>query len=169
MAITEARMLYGVQLHQLAAHILKNNEDAEECENDTYLKAWNTIPPQIPRYLYAYLAKICRNLSFDKLDWKKALKRNAHIIELTVEIESSIPSCSEAFPCEAEEIGYIINCFLHSLSKDNRLFFMRRYYFADSIQSIAERYDVSESKVKTSLFRSRNKLKIYLEKEGIKI
>lgn len=166
-AILVTRAIYGVRLRQFAMHILKNSEDAEESENDTYLKVWNSIPPQKPKYLYAYLSKICRNIVLDKLDWKNAQKRKVEIVELTNEIEFCIPNFRYRLEQQNEEIGQLIRGFLGSLEEESRLFFMRRYYFMESVKDIAQRYNVSESKVKTSLFRSRKKLRVYLEGEGV--
>lgn len=166
-AILVTRAIYGVRLRQFAMHILKNSEDAEESENDTYLKVWNSIPPQKPKYLYAYLSKICRNIALDKLDWKNAQKRKVEIVELTNEIEFCIPNFRYRLEQQNEEIGQLISGFFGSLEEESRLFFMRRYYFMESVKDIAQRYNVSESKVKTSLFRSRKKLRVYLEGEGV--
>lgn len=169
MAIQEVRIRYGAKLYQVAMNIVKNHEDAEECVSDTYLKAWQAIPPQTPRFLFAYLAKICRFLSFAKIDWKNAQKRNARIIELTAEMELCIPSPYEERRVESEEISELLNEFLKLISKENRLLFVRRYWYADSIQEISQRYGISESKVKTTLHRTRKKLKSYLEREGVTV
>lgn len=168
-AIAETQMAYGRKLKQLALRILKNQADAEECENDTYLKAWNTIPPQSPQYFYAYLAKICRFAAFGKLDAQNAQKRKAVMVELTAEMELCIPSTAYEKSLEQEEIGRQLNAFLAELSEENRLMFLRRYWFADSIREIAQRCGSSESKVKTALFRTRNKLKSYFEREGFSL
>lgn len=158
---------YGGKLHRFADNILKSSEDAEESVNDTYLKAWNTIPPQKPVYYFAYLAKICRYIAFDKLDLSKAKKRNANIVELTAEMELCLPDASSEAKLESEEIGKLLNRFLNELSQENRLIFMRRYWYAENIREIAERYGISEGNVKTRLHRTRTKLKKFLESEGI--
>lgn len=158
---------YGGKLHRLADNILKSSEDAEESVNDTYLKAWNTIPPQKPMHYFAYLAKICRYIAFDKLDLSKAKKRNANIVELTAEMELCLPDASSEAKLESEEIGKLLNRFLNELSQENRLIFMRRYRYAENIREIAERYGISEGNVKTRLHRTRTKLKKFLESEGI--
>lgn len=168
-AIKKTDQKYGGKLHQLAMKILFSNEDAEESVNDTYLTAWNTIPPQKPLCLFAYLAKICRFTSYGKLDWKTAKKRQADIVELTAEIESCIPAPSMETDIEGEKIGRILNVFLAGLTEEKRLLFMRRYWYGDSISDISRRYDVGESKVKVSLFRTRKALKKFLEKEGITV
>jgi len=168
-AIKETASVYGTRLHQLAIRIVRSDEDAEESVNDTYLKAWNTIPPQRPTYFFAYLAKICRFIAFGRLDWNNAKKRKAEIVELTAEMELCVPGHSNEMKMEGEEIGRLLNHFLSILSEENRLIFMRRYWYADSIQEISKRYGISESKVKTRLHRTRNKLRDYLEREGIQL
>lgn len=137
--------------------------------SDTYMKAWETIPPQRPNYLFAYLAKICRNCALGRLEWLSAGKRNAEIVELTREMELCIPDMAHQRKLEGEELGRLLNVFLDSLSRDSRLIFLRRYWYADSVQDIAFRYAISESKVKTQLHRTRNKLRIFLAKEGITV
>lgn len=113
--------------------ILYCYEDAEESVNDTYMTAWSTIPPQKPSYLFAYLAKICRFKSYEKIDWKTAKKRQAKIVELTAEMETCISSNpSEESKSEYEEIGHLLNKFLASLSEEKRLIFMRRYWYSTS-------------------------------------
>ena len=167
MAIKNTALKFGSKLHQLAMKILYNHEDAEESVNDTYLAAWNTIPPQRPTYLFAYLAKICRLTAYDKLDWKTAKKRQAEIVELTAEIENCIPDPSAEAGAAGKEIGRLLNIFLVGLSEEKRLIFMRRYWFGDSISEISRRYGLGASKVKVSLLRTRNALKFFLEKEGL--
>lgn len=166
-AIQETDRAYGRKLHALADKILHNLEDAEENVSDTYMKAWDTIPPRRPDYFFAYLAKICRNFALDRLDWRNAAKRKAEVVTLTQEMELCIPDRSHDRKLEGEEIGRVLDRFLESLSQESRLIFMRRYWFTDSIQDIAARYNISQSKVKTQLYRARAKLRACLEKEGI--
>lgn len=168
-AIAEADAVYGRKLRSLSYKILNNQEDAEECVNDTYMKTWAVIPPQRPKHFYAFLASICRHLSFHKVDWRLAAKRNAEVISLTREMEMCIPDAVQDQVLAGKEIGRVINCFLESLSKETRLIFLRRYWFADTITEIAARYGISESKVKMQLSRTRQKLCTYLESEGIHV
>lgn len=168
-AIKETDVVYGRKLHVLADKIVHNHEDAEESVSDTYMRAWDTIPPQRPNYFFAYLAKICRNVSLGKLEWKSAAKRNADVVALTQEMEQCIPDRSHERKLEAEEIGRVLNRFLDSISLESRLIFMRRYWYTDSIQEIAARYNISQGKVKTQLHRTRNRLQLFLESEGIYI
>ena len=168
-AIRYTQDAYGRRLFVLADNIVRNDQDAEESVNDTYMKAWNSIPPQKPIRFFAYLARICRNFALDKLDWKKAAKRNAEVISLTQEMESCIPDRVHDREMEAKELGQILDAFLRTLTEDNLLVFLRRYWFADSIAEIAARYHISENAVSMRLNRTRAKLRTYLAKEGIRV
>ena len=167
-AIQETDRAYGRRLHVLSDRILRNEQDAQESVSDTYLKTWETIPPQRPTYFFAYLAKLCRNFSLARLQCQSAAKRSAQVVELTREMAECIPDDSQERKLEGEELGQLLNVFLASISLENRLIFLRRYWYADSIQEIAARYRISQSKVKTQLHRTRKKLKLFLEKEGIR-
>lgn len=160
---------YGRRLFILADNIVRNDQDAEESVSDTYMKAWNTIPPKRPVRLFAYLAKICRNFALKKLDWKAAAKRNADVVSLTEEMEICIPDASREREMEARELGRILDTFLRSLSDENQMVFLRRYWHMDSIAEIAVRYGISESAVQMRLIRTRSKLAAYLAKEGIRV
>ena len=166
-AIRETDALYGRRLFAVSDQILHSRQDAEESVSDTYMTAWETIPPQRPNYFYAYLAKICRNFSLRRLQWNAAAKRNAVCVTLTQELEQCIPDPSHERRMDSEEIGRVLNQFLGSLSLESRLIFMRRYWYMDSIEEIAARYRISQSKVKTQLHRTRKKLQLFLMKEGI--
>lgn len=167
-AITETSSKYGRQLFSLSQNILKSEEDTEECLNDTYHATWNSIPPKRPQYFFAYLAKIARNFAFGKLDYFKAKKRNAPVVELSVEIENCIPAPDDyEARLENEEIGKAISSFLYSQPKSKRIIFIRRYWYLDSIKDISLNFNISEGKVKSMLFRMRNALRDYLESEGI--
>lgn len=168
-AIRETDRAYGRKLYVLSDKILHSHQDAEESVSDTYMKTWETIPPQRPVYFFAYLAKLCRNFSLARIQWQSAAKRSAEIVTLTREMEECIPDRSYERKLEGEEIGRILNTFLESISLESRLIFLRRYWFADSIEEIAARYRISQSKVKTQLHRTRRKLQLFLEKEGIMV
>ena len=168
-AVKETDRTYGRRLYVLSNHILNDRQDAEESVSDTYMETWKTIPPKHPKYLYAYLASLCRNISFNRLDWKLAAKRNAEVVALTQEMESCIPDRSQDAKLEARELRRVLESFLDSLSKESRLIFLRRYLYVDTVSEIAARYGVSESKVKTQLHRTRAKLYTYLAKEGITV
>lgn len=166
-AILHTQDTYGCKLFSLADNIIGNHEDAEESVNDTYWKAWDSIPPQRPKYFFAYLAKICRNFALKKIEKQNAAKRKAEVVSLTQEMELCIPDDSRDRELRGKELGMILDSFLRSLSKDNRIIFMRRYWYVDTIAEIAERYGISEGAVQMRLTRTRDKLCTYLEKEGI--
>ena len=168
-AIRHTDDTYGRRLFALAERIVKNDQDAEESVSDTYLRAWDTIPPQKPRYFFAYLAKICRYFAFGKLDWKNAAKRNAEVVSLTQEMEECIPSSWRSTDVDSNELCGIISSFLRTQTQENRMVFLRRYWYADTVSEIAQRYSLSESAVLMRLSRTRNKLAAYLKKEGIRV
>ena len=167
-AIEQSKEKYGRRLRSLAYGIVNDKQTAEECENDTYLEAWNRIPPHEPRtYLYAFFARITRHISLNCCRSCGALKRNAFICELSAEMEQCIPAPDD-IACRMDEMQLreAINGFLRTLEHEKRNMFIRRYWYLDSIAEISKQFAVSESKVKTSLFRMRNQLKEYLEQEG---
>ena len=168
-AIRETENAYGDRLLGLSRHILDSREDARECVNDTYLKTWETIPPQKPNFFYGFLSKICRYISFGRLDWNNAAKRRADLVSLTEELERCIPDRRVQDQVEARELGRIISAFLATLPRDSRLIFLRRYWHLDTTEEIAKNYGFSVSKVKTQLHRTRAKLYTYLEQEGIRL
>lgn len=168
-AIQETSTKYGSKLHRLAMNILNSREDAEESVSDTYLSAWNTMPPKRPVYFFAFLAKLCRFSAYGKLDWKVAQKRQAAVVELSVELETCIPDAAAQAAFERQELGELLNIFLGTLAEEKRLIFMRRYWFEDSIHDIAKRYGIGQSKVKTTLLRTRASLRKFLEEEGIHV
>lgn len=168
-AIKHTDETYGRRLYHLAENIVKNGQDAEESVSDTYMKAWDTIPPQRPQNFFAYLAKICRNFALKRLDWKNAGKRKAEIVSLTEEMEMCIPDQSRDREMEAKELGMILDRFLRTLTPENQMVFLRRYWYADTIAEIAARYGISESAVLMRLNRTRAKLCTYLEKEGMNV
>lgn len=144
-AIRHTAEKYGGRLRALSHGIVQDMQTAEECENDTYLQAWNAIPPHDPKeYLYAFLARITRHISLNRCRDRRRLKRSAYICELSAELEQCIPA----------------------LDEEKRNLFLRRYWYLDSISDLARRFAMSESKVKTTLFRCRAQLRAHLEKEG---
>ncbi|HHV97467.1 MAG TPA: sigma-70 family RNA polymerase sigma factor [Clostridiaceae bacterium] len=168
-AIKETDVKYGKLCYNLANNILGNNEDSEECVNDTYLSVWNKIPPTRPNNFMAFICKIVRNLSMKKLDFNRALKHTQNITASFSELEEILSYTRTVPNCEYEELGKLISNFLRQEKEDARNVFIRRYYFFDSISDIASRYSFTESKVKNMLYRSRNKLREYLKKEGIEV
>lgn len=167
-AIAHTARHYGSQLRRLSYSIVDDWQTAEECENDTYLQAWQRIPPHEPRhYLLAFLSRITRNLSINRCRQRERLKRSALITELSAELECCIPAPNDTeCQIEAQLLADIISEFLEALPQVQCDVFLRRYWFADSIEAIARRYLMTQSKVKSILFRTRNLLRAHLEKEG---
>lgn len=168
-AIKHTDDTYGRRLFHLADNIVHNDQDAEESVNDTYMKAWDTIPPQRPEHFFAYIAKICRNFALKRIDWQKAKKRNAEVVTLTQEMENCIPDAYRDMETDARELGRILDAFLRTLTPENQMVFLRRYWYVDTIAEIAVRYGISESAVQMRLNRTRSRLAMYLAKEGIKV
>lgn len=166
-AIRQTDNAYGKRLHSVAFHILRDRQDAEESVNDTYFRAWQTIPPKKPKHFFGYLAKICRNFALNKLDWNNAAKRKAEVLSLTQEMETCIPDSRQELQMEGKALGEVLNAFLQTLTPENRMVFLRRYWYVDTVAEIAERYGISEGAVMTRLCRTRAKLGEYLKKEGI--
>ena len=167
-AIKHSAIKYGIRLRTIANRIVKDQQTAEECENDTYLEAWNTIPPHEPgNYLFAFLARITRHLSLNCCRDRSRLKRSAFICELSEEMEQCIPAPDDT-ECRIDEIvlNEAINDFLGNLSEEKRNVFLRRYWYLDSIADISKRFALSESKVTSMLFRCRKQLRENLIKEG---
>jgi len=170
-AIQETARKYGRYCAAIAYNILRNAEDTEECVNDTYRKTWETVPPQRPVVFRAFLGKITRRLSLNKYKAQRTQKRGGGEIALLYgELADCIPSGSDVErEYEATLVTGVINTCLLSLEKERRMVFVRRYWYADSIQAIAARYHMSESKVKSMLFRTRKTLKAALEREGVMV
>ena len=167
-AIRETDAKYGRLCHQIAGNILRNAEDAEECVSDTYWSVWNQIPPARPAHLMAYVCKITRNLSLKKLEFLSALKRKPQAVISISELENVCPDPGQA-GLEDADLGRLISDFLRSEKTEARNVFLRRYWFFDSVSDIGARYGYSESKVKSMLLRTRNRLRAYLKKEGVTV
>ena len=167
-AINETAKKYSKYCRYISYNILHNNEDVEECVNDTYLRTWNAIPPKNPNCLATFLGKITRNLSLDKYKQYTAEKRGSGQTELALsELEDCIPARSDVEQVIDEQILVkAINGFLEALPKIKRIIFVRRYWYLSSIKEIAGEYGMGENKAKSMLFRTRNELKKYVEKEG---
>ena len=166
--IRELDMKYGKICHNLSYNIVNNRQDAEECVNDAYLGAWNAIPPVRPNPLLSYIVKIVRNISL-KIYWRKeAAKRSGHYKIALEEIESCIADQKTVEnEMETRELARIIGEFLDTLTVENHVIFMRRYWFADSYKDIAEFVGVSEKIISVRLTRIREKLKQYLIERGV--
>ena len=164
-AIEETSIKYGGYLNQIAYNILRDPSDTEEIVNDTYLGAWNAIPPTRPNSLKHYLSRITRNLSFNRLDYILAGKRNALIVELDECIPDKYSDIESIL--EAKEIGLLLNSFLAVLDRKNCAIFLARYYYSYTIKEIADDYDLSQRQVKYRLLKLREGLRGYFEKEGV--
>ena len=155
--------------YSIIMKILPDQRDIEECLNDLYLRIWNSIPPDRPNCFSAYLAKISRNIALDRYSYNTAQMRNCDLTTVFAELEPFLCTKESSMEDFIDEYSFkkFLNQFLRKQSKEARVFFVRRYWYGDSIKQIATENNVSEEKVKTSLFRTRNKLKSAMQKEGI--
>lgn len=168
-ALTETDGKYGGYCRRVACNILNNLEDAEECVNDTWLRAWHAMPPQRPTALGAFLGRITRNLSLDRYKLGRAEKRGGGQMTVALdELGDCIPAAGGPEEgLEAAELTRLLDRFLRTLPEKDCCMFLRRYWYVDSVRTIAKRYQMAEGSVKSNLFRIRQKLKAYLEKEGV--
>ena len=165
-AIIELSNKYGSVCTRVANNILNNRQDTEECVNDAYLAAWNSIPPNSPDKLSVYLGKLTRNLSLNRYKAQNATKRGGG--EFAVSLDE-LDECIADAKIEQEELGKLISDFLYTQPKQTRQVFVRRYFYSDSISDITKRFEMSESKVKSMLHRTRQGLRKYLEEQGVSI
>lgn len=168
-AIGAARDKYGAYCRSIALAVLGDHEDALECENDTYLAAWNSIPPNKPQSLSAYLGKLTRRIALNRLRSYQAVKRGGGQAEIPLqELGDAIALTDDVVQrMEQRELAAHISKFLRGQSDHARRVFIRRYWYCDSVREIAKSFGFSESKVKMILLRTRNQLKEFLVKEGI--
>lgn len=168
-AIAETEEKYGKYCYHIAYNILCGKEDSEECVNDTYLRAWNSMPPHRPSVLKAFLGKITRNLALNRYKNLTAEKRNlGQVPAVLEELQDCIPGTDRTERVIDDlALSEVFDRFLGALPSEQRKIFMRRYWYLCSVKEIAVGLGVGESKVKMSLLRSRNELKKLLEKEGI--
>ena len=167
-AILELSKKYGHVCTKVAYNILNNALDSEECVNDAYLGTWNTIPPQNPNPLLSYVLRIVRNLAIKKYHKNTAIKRNS-IYDISLdELENCFPAAqSVEDEFNSKELVRIIDDFLETLNKENRIMFIRRYFFSTSIEDIAKLFHTSAHNVSVKLFRTREKLKKHLINKGV--
>ena len=165
-AISETMNSFGAGLTRFALKFLSDRRDAEECVNDAYKAVWDTIPPNRPDNLFAYLAALCRNSALDKVKKNTAQKRSVTIVELTNEMSECVPDQGSISDERADRLSVLINEYLDTLSKDKRAVFVGRYWYCESVAEISKRTGFSESKVKTTLHRTREGLKKYIIKKG---
>ena len=157
-AITYTRQKYGSLCSSVARRILSDSRDAEECVNDTYLHAWNAIPPEKPDSLKAFLARITRNLALDRYDYNTADQRNTALTEAFEQLEPwlTVKTGESEAELDSAEINRVLNSFLRKQTLEARTLFLRRYWYGESIRELAKACHMSESMVKSSLFRTRN-------------
>lgn len=169
--IDETGKKYGSYCRSIAFNLLRSHEDTEECVSDTYLHAWNAIPPTRPQCLRAWLGRITRNLSFTRWEAARAQKRGGGQAELLLsELSDCLPGSQSAEGYfDAQQLTQTIERFLHTQSRENRQLFLRRYYYGDSVRRLAGLFSMTESSVKSRLFRLRGGLREALEKEGIAV
>lgn len=169
-AIREADRKYGAYCFTIASHILSDKEDAKECVNDVWQKAWESIPPNRPKNFRAWLGKVCRNAALNIWNRDHAQKRNRGMDVLLSELEECIPS-SQTVEKEIENqaISACISTWLTTLPKEERILFVRRYWFGDPVKKLAKEKGISPEKLAQIMYRLRKDLKKALEKEGIQL
>lgn len=165
-ALTALARQFGAQLHRIAANILTDPRDVEETVSDTYLAVWNTIPPQHPESLAPYVYRIGRNTALKRLRSNTAQKRDTRADLCLDELAGCIPASALEQAVLARELGRAIDRFLDTVSSDNRRIFLRRYWFGDSPEQIAQDLGMTVNAVTVRLNRTREKLRAYLIKEG---
>lgn len=167
-AIAETQTKYGKYCHYIAYNILSDDGDAEECVNDTYLKAWDSMPPHKPTKLSTFLGKITRNLALNRLEAQKAAKRGAGVVPIALdELTECITDNETSDPTDEIALRGALNRFLRALPEETMIVFLQRYWYFASVKEIAANRGISETNVKVILHRARGKLKSFLEKEGI--
>lgn len=168
-AIAETSNKYGKYCYAIAYNILSDEQDADESVNDTYLNAWNTMPPHRPAILSAFLGKITRRISIDRWRSRTAEKRGSGEVVLALdELSECVPSSTSVEEMiEAAELEKVIDAFVMNLPIMERRVFICRYWYLDSINEICQQFGYSQGKVKMMLYRTRTKLQSYLEKEGV--
>ncbi len=167
-AIKELSTKYGKLAQVICVNILKDQEDASECVNDSLFATWNSIPPEKPQSLSAFFIDIARKKALDRYRYNTAERRNSNYDVALDELEECLKaSGSPAEECEAEVLTQAIDRFLATLKKQDRIMFVSRYYLSDSVQTIAENTGLKESVVSVRLFRVREKLRTFLRKEKL--
>lgn len=170
-AIEESESKYGAYCRTIARGILSLEEDAEECVNDTWFRAWNAMPPQRPGILSAFFGKLTRNLSLDRWRRSRAAKRGGSQVEIALqELEDCLPDHRRPDErLEANETAAIISAFLRRQPELDRRLFIRRYFHMESLAELGRRFGLTDSQIKSRLHRTRQKLKLALEQEGIAV
>ncbi|MCL2200411.1 MAG: sigma-70 family RNA polymerase sigma factor [Oscillospiraceae bacterium] len=166
-AIEMSNRQYGAYCRRISMNILESFEDSEECVNDTWHKSWNSIPPQHPNSLAAYFGRIVRNLSISRFRQNRAKKRYDGVPMLLSELDGCLPATlSVEAEIESQALTDSLNNWLESLDAVDRVLFMRRYWFGDSVKALAKQYGISQNNAAQSLYRLRLALRKHLTKEG---
>lgn len=166
-AIAKLSQKYGRLCFHIAFTILKCEEDAEECENDTYFKTWNSIPPNEPMCLRAYVSRIVRNLALSKYLYNHRQMRDSHLQVYLSELQDCIPASQDVEASADDTVSSAIQAFLSTQDLTTRAMFIQRYFYMESISVLSKNFGLKESNISTKLNRTRSKLKQYLEKEGV--
>lgn len=164
-ALAALQQKFGGLCRSVISHILTDPRDVEECISDTYLRIWNSIPPERPAQLSSYLARIARNAALDRYDYNSAQMRSSALTLAFEELEGCLPAGDAG--SDSQLFSEFMDSFLRAQSKDSRIFFVRRYWYGESIREIAAACHCGEEKVKTSLYRTRNKLRSAMIEEEI--
>ena len=169
-SLEEVANKYGTMLYNLSKGILKDEQDAEECVNDTYMKIWDTIPPYKPTFLKSFICKIVRQISIDKYRGNKAKKRDGSfdvpLLDLDYEI---IDNHSVENELESTALNDCINEYIKDLNVENQALFIRRYFLSESVKELSKRFEINENLITVKLFRIRKDLIKYLKREGYEI
>lgn len=168
-ALQLTREKYGRYLNGIAYAVLRDAGAAEECENDTYLRAWEQMPPERPQVLSAFLGTITRRLALDRYRHAHTAKRGGGVADLSLtELEECVPAGSTVYDdMESRELAAVISAFLHTLPEETCAVFLRRYWYMDSISELAQRYNCSPGRIRILLMRTRQALRAHLEQEGM--
>lgn len=170
-AVTITKEKYGAYCRSIARRLLNDERDVDECENDVYIRAWNSIPPEHPTCLSAWLARVTRNTALDRSKYNAAACRSSALEHAFEELEPWLPAATGDLQTalDAEGLRQMLNNFLRAQSTEARRFFLRRYWYGETVREIAQACGVKEVKVKTSLFRTRERLRKELEREGFNL
>ena len=166
-AIAALSAKYGKLCYRIAYNILTNHADAQECENDTYLRVWDTVPPTWPDNLRAYVSRIVCNLALDRVRYQNRQKRSVATDWTLSELSECIPSAVSVEADADDTVVQTLTSYLNTLDDLTRVLFIRRYFYMDSVEMLARQFGMNASSVSTRLTRTRARLKAYLEREGI--
>ena len=168
-ALDQMSIKYGRLYRSILWEILEDNRDVEECVNDTLLAVWNSIPPNRPQNLSAYICQIARRIGIDRLRYRTRKKRGSGYAAALSELENCLPDTQNTNPEDSIHIRFVLSKFLRELDITTRVLFIRRYVWLESVSSLANRYKLAENTVSARLSRARKKLKKVLEKEEISL